>query len=100
MADNRLHVDAQLMDDMTATFNRGAEQLQDTMTEMKAIAETLSGGEALLGRGGDAFHEAILNKLCPAVERLEDKFKELAVDVQVAKDEVLEADQEVEQKFR
>jgi hypothetical protein len=52
-----------------------------------------------LGRGGDAFTDAIRSKLCPAIGRLTDKFKELAGDVQKAIDYMQQADKTSASKF-
>jgi WXG100 family type VII secretion target len=80
------------MEEMAKTFQQGAEQLKDTLSQMQSIANTLQDG-ALLGNGGTAFADAIRNKLCPAISRLEQKFEELNKDVLVAKAKMMEADQ-------
>ena len=54
---------------------------------------------ALLGRGGEAFTDAIRSKLCPAIMRLDDKFQELAGDVQKAIDYMQQADKTSASKF-
>jgi WXG100 family type VII secretion target len=81
----------ELADDMSSTFDAGAEQLQDTMQEMQSIASQLEDG-ALLGRAGQAFVEAIRSRLCPSIGKLTDKFQELNQDVQAAKKAMQEAD--------
>jgi WXG100 family type VII secretion target len=86
------------MEEMSRTFQRGAEQLKDTMQEMQNIAGVLEDG-ALLGMGGQAFVEAIRGKLCPAVNRLSDKFNELDRDVRAAVRFAREADRESKGKF-
>ena len=70
------------MDEMAKTFQQGSEQLKDTLAQMQSIANTLQDG-ALLGQGGAAFSDAIRNKLCPSISRLEQKFQELNKDVLV-----------------
>lgn len=81
----------ELADDMSATFDAGAEQLQDTMQEMQSIASTLEDG-ALLGLAGQAFVEAIRSRLCPSIGKLTEKFSELNGDVQAAKKAMQDAD--------
>lgn len=98
MAHDEIRVVYDLMDEMCQTFEQGAEQLQDTMTEMQNIASALEDG-ALLGRGGDAFKEAIRSKLCPAIARLTEKFNELRDDVQAAKEYAMEADKTAKGMF-
>jgi uncharacterized protein YukE len=61
------------------------------MQEMQNIATMIEGG-ALLGRGGDAFKDAIRSKLCPSIGRLTDKFQELSRDVDAAVKYMREAD--------
>lgn len=85
-------------EDMIRVFEQGVEQLENTMQEMQSIANTLEDG-ALLGRGGDAFTDAIRSKLCPAISRLNDKFQELAGDVQKAIDYMQQADRTSAGKF-
>jgi len=80
------------MEEMAKTFQQGSEQLKDTLAQMQSIANTLQDG-ALLGNGGAAFVDAIRNKLCPSISRLEQKFEELNKDVLVAKAKMMEADQ-------
>ena len=86
------------MEEMSRTFQQGSEQLRETMQEMQAIATALEDG-ALLGLGGQAFVEAIRSRLCPATDRLADKFKELDVDVRAAMRYAMQADIESKQKF-
>lgn len=85
-------------EDMIHTFEKGVEQLEKTMQEMQALAGQLEGG-ALLGQGGQAFTEAIRGKLCPAIGRLDDKFKELAGDVHKAIEYMQQADRTSKGKF-
>ena len=85
-------------EDMIHTFQQGVEQLQNTNQQMQAVAGMLEEG-ALLGRGGEAFTDAIRSKLCPAIMRLDDKFKELAGDVQKAIDYMQQADKTSAGKF-
>jgi WXG100 family type VII secretion target len=68
------------MEEMAKTFQQGSEQLKDTLSQMQSIANTLQDG-ALLGQGGAAFTDAIRNKLCPSISRLEQKFEELQRDI-------------------
>jgi WXG100 family type VII secretion target len=81
------------MDEMSQTFRQGVEQLQDTMTEMQSVANTLEEG-ALLGVGGEAFVDAIRSKLAPALSKLTEKLEELDKDVQEAKQYAQEADKQ------
>lgn len=86
-----IKMDYEAMQEMSRTFLQGAEQLEDTMQEMQSIANTMEDG-ALLGRGGDAFTDALRGKLSPAISRLIDKFRELADDVNKAMQDMQEAD--------
>ncbi len=98
MAD-KIKLDYGLAAEMIRTFQQGAEQLQDTAQEMQVIANTIEGG-ALLGRGGEAFTEAIRGKLCPAIARLTEKYQELAQDVNDAMQLMREADANTQKTFQ
>lgn len=93
-----IKMDYGMMREMAQTFLQGANQLDETMSEMKSIAQTLEGG-ALLGRGGDAFVDAINTKLCPSITRLKDKFEELAQDVLKAMEDMQSADNTTERMY-
>lgn len=95
---DEIRVDYDLMDEMKRTFEQGREQLQDTMSEMQSLANALEDG-ALLGRGGEAFTEAIRTKLCPAISRLTDKFEELAGDIEAATQFARAADRNAASQF-
>ncbi len=86
------------MEDMSRTFQRGAEQLRDTLQEMQNIAGVLEDG-ALLGLGGQAFVEAIRSKLCPAIDKLANKFDELDRDVKAAVRYAQQADRQSKGMF-
>lgn len=86
------------MEEMSRTFQQGAEQLKATMQEMQNIAGILEDG-ALLGNGGQAFVEAIRGKLCPAINKLADKFNELDRDVRAAVRYAQEADRQSKGMF-
>ena len=68
------------------------------MQEMMSVANAMEEG-ALLGRGGEAFTDAIRSKLCPAITRLSEKFQELAEDVKAAKEYAQQADQTAKGMF-
>lgn len=95
---SEIKMDYGLMEDMSRTFAQGVEQLQDTMQAMQNIANELEDG-ALLGRGGEAFTEAIRGKLAPAISRLTDKFQELAEDVNKAMEDMKSADTSTERMY-
>lgn len=86
-----IKMDYEAMQEMSRTFLQGAEQFEDTMQEMQSIANNMEDG-ALLGRGGDAFTDALRGKMSPAISRLIDKFRELADDVNKAMQDMQEAD--------
>lgn len=81
-----------LMEEMAKTFQKGSEQLKETLSQMQGVAGTLQDG-ALLGQGGAAFTDAITGKLVPSMNRLEQKFQELQKDVLDAMKDMQQADQ-------
>jgi WXG100 family type VII secretion target len=95
---DEIRMDYGLMEDMSKTFQMSVEQLQDTLSAMQNIANELEDG-ALLGRGGDAFTEALRNKLSPAISRLTEKFQELAEDVNKAMEDMRSADTSTERMY-
>jgi WXG100 family type VII secretion target len=91
MAGDIIKMDYSDMQDMAKTFQQSSQQLRETMQEMKAIAETLEGG-ALLGRGGQAFVQAINGKLNKSITKLDEKMNELQKDVLSAMKDMQQAD--------
>ncbi len=79
------------MEEMAKFFQQGSQQLKETMSQMMSGANTLQDG-ALLGQGGAAFSDALRNKLCPAISRLENKYQELQKDVVGAMNDMKQAD--------
>jgi WXG100 family type VII secretion target len=97
MAD-KIKLDYRQAEEMIKTFHKGKEQLQQTLQEMQAVANTIEEG-ALVGRGGDALKEAIRGKLCKSIEGLSNKFGELEDDVKKAMDAMKQADKESKGQF-
>jgi WXG100 family type VII secretion target len=95
---DEIRMDYGLMEDMSKTFQQSVEQLQDTLQAMQNVANELEDG-ALLGRGGDAFTEAIRNKLSPAISRLTEKMQELSEDVNKAMEDMRSADSSTERMY-
>ena len=95
---SEIRMDYGLMQEMSTTFSKGREQLQDTMTEMQSIASDLEDG-ALLGKGGEAFATAIRNDLARALNNLTEKFDELAEDVNKAMEDMQNADETSERLY-
>jgi WXG100 family type VII secretion target len=95
---DEIRMDYGLMEDMSKTFQQSVEQLQDTLQAVHNIANELEDG-ALLGRGGDAFTEAIRNKLSPAISRLTEKMQELSEDVNKAMEDMRSADSSTERMY-
>ena len=93
-----IKMDYGLMEDMSKTFQQSVEQLQDTLQAAQNIANELEDG-GLLGRGGDAFTEAIRNKLSPAISRLTEKMQELSEDVNKAMEDMRSADSSTERMY-
>ena len=75
-----VQMDYDMMEDMNNAFRNAVAQMDDTIRLMQSIANSLEDG-ALLGKGGNAFADALRSKLTPAMTRLQDKFDELAGDV-------------------
>lgn len=98
MSSEVIKLDYGKAEEMIKTFDQGSQQLQNTLQEMQNLANMLEGG-ALLGDGGSAFTEAIRGKLCPAIQKLDAKFKELAKDVKGAVSDMRQADATSKSQF-
>ena len=99
MTGDVIKLDYQKAEDMIRTFRQGAEQLQQTMQEMQAIATTLEGG-ALLGEAGGGLVEALRGTLVPTIGKLHAKFEELSNDVGLAIRYMQEADRTSKSQFK
>jgi WXG100 family type VII secretion target len=98
MATDKIKLNYDQAEAMAKTFQQGSQELQRTMQEMQNVAQSLEEG-ALLGRGGEAFVDAIRSKLCPSIGRLSDKFNELEGDVHAAIAAMQQADSESKKQF-
>jgi WXG100 family type VII secretion target len=98
MSDSIIKMDYDLMQDMSRQFSDGAQQLEDVLSEMQNIAATLENG-ALLGEGGYAFTSAIRERLCPAIQRLVDKFNEIEADLMGALTYMRDGDSNARSRF-
>jgi WXG100 family type VII secretion target len=97
MAD-RIKLNYPMAEQMARTFLQSAQQIDTTISEMKAISETLKNG-ALLGQGGQAFAEAIDTRFVKSLEKLSSKFIELDGDVKSAISSMRQADEEAKRQF-
>ncbi len=93
-----VQMDYEVVDQMIKIFDNGAQQLQETMQAMQAVAQKMRSG-ALLGLGGDDFAEALEKILAPRIQKLIDKFKELSGDVKFAKDAIQRGDMTARGRF-
>jgi len=87
------------MEKMEAEFKAAARQIGDSMTEMKKVAKTMEEG-ALQGMGGDAFRDAITQKLLPRMQKLESKMNELAKDINGAVVATREGESTAKSRFK
>jgi WXG100 family type VII secretion target len=94
-----VQMDYDMMEDMARLFRDGAQQLEDLTRSMQGVAQKLEDG-ALLGRGGQAFADAIRQKLCQKVNLLGDKFNELSQDVYGALVDLRDGDKEAASRFK
>lgn len=78
MADVRMNYGS--MEQMQKAFHQAHEQLEQTIREMDKIVKLMEGG-ALVGDGGQAFTEAINNKLKKRLAVLQAKMQEMEGDI-------------------
>lgn len=98
MSNDIIQMDYDLMRKMAHDFSHGAEDLQDTLTEIQNIANQMNDG-ALVGCGGDATVDALRGPLSSSLTKLIMKFQELRTDIIMAMQEMKEADVDVAQKY-
>jgi len=98
MAHDVIKIDFPKADEMRKTFKASAQQLDQTIKEMKAIATTLEQG-ALLGSGGQAYVDAIKTKLIPSLTKFMAKMNELDNDVKAAVDYMKQGDAQVKSQM-
>jgi len=94
-----VQMDYDLMEDMARLFREGSQHLDDLQRSMQNIAGRLEGG-VLLGRGGDAFAQAIRGNLNPRIRALQDKLDELGMDVYGALVDLRDGDTEAASRFK
>ncbi len=87
------------MDKMESEFKGAAKQIGDSMREMKKVAKMMEEG-ALQGMGGDAFRDAITQKLLPRMQKLEEKMTELARDINGAVVATREGESTAKSRFK
>jgi WXG100 family type VII secretion target len=68
------------MEQMAKSFHQAHEQLEQTIHEMDKVVKMMEGG-ALVGDGGQAFTEAINNKLKKRLAVLKAKMQEMEGDI-------------------
>ena len=81
MVDVRMNYSS--MEKMEKEFQRAHKQVDESMREMKKLAKMMEDG-ALQGLGGDAFRNAILQKLLPRMKVISEKMAELEQDIRGA----------------
>jgi uncharacterized protein YukE len=96
MADVQMNYDT--VEEMIKIFQNGAQQLGETMEAMKKVADQMRSG-ALLGLGGDDFAEALERILAPRIQKMQNKFNEMAGDVKFAMDALKRGDTKAAGRF-
>lgn len=86
-----IKMDYELMAEMKEAFQRGAEDLDDSLHQVGNLAEMLESG-GLIGEGGEAFSDALRGVLSNKIKMIRDKFEELARDIQHAVESMQDAD--------
>ncbi|RRR68751.1 MAG: hypothetical protein EI684_17115 [Candidatus Viridilinea halotolerans] len=99
MTSQEIKLNYEMAEDMRKAFQDGVTKLQETMHEMQSVANLMS-DSALKGRAGNAYVEAIRNRLCPSLSKLIDKFQELDGDIAAAVSAMQEADQAAVNQFQ
>jgi uncharacterized protein YukE len=94
-----VQMDFDLMEDMARLFREGQQHLEDVTRAMQDIASRMDDG-ALMGRGGQAFSDALRNNLVARLNALADKLQELSFDVTGALVDLRDGDTEAASRFK
>jgi hypothetical protein len=92
MADNIKKMIYPEADQMIKVLNEACNQLEDTISEMEGIANSLEGG-ALLGKAGDAMAAGVRKQLISAIKQLIEGFDDGARYVAMERDDMMAAEQ-------
>jgi hypothetical protein len=84
---NELKMDFQKMDEMKASCQQAAEELDFTLSEIENIAGRLEEG-ALVGEAGDTLACGLRDVLAARLTLLRDKFEEIQRDLEYAKQQM------------
>ena len=87
------------MEAMAKSFMEAERTIEATMSEMNNIAQAMEGG-ALLGLGGNAFRDALNNKLKKRLNALKEKMHEMHKDIKKAQQANREAEGTARDQFR
>jgi len=66
--------------EMASACKAAAQQLEETQTVMAGVGARLEDG-GLIGEAGDEFADALRSRLTPSLNRMRDKFLEIAKDL-------------------
>lgn len=80
------------VENMINTFKQGKETLQDTASELQSIASAYE--EAAKGHYADEMVDGLRSDFAPALNKLIEKFQDMADSVQAAMDLMRAADEE------
>lgn len=79
------------VDNMIKTFQQGKETLQDTASELQSIASAFE--EAAKGHYSDEMVDGLRSDFAPALNKLIEKFQDMADSCQSAMDSMRAADE-------
>lgn len=87
-----------MMQEMSQKCKETAQLLSETMRELSQLAEQLDGG-VLVGRAGNALSDGIRGRFVPSINRLQDKFNEIAGDLMGAMSDLQSSDSKSSKYF-
>lgn len=85
--------------EMSQKCKETAQLLVETMREINQIADQLDGG-VLVGRAGQALSNGLRGRLNPSINRLQDKFNEIAQDLIGAMSDMRSSDSKTSGLFK
>jgi WXG100 family type VII secretion target len=88
----------EMMEQMSRVFRQCVERMQDTVSEMLTIADSMEDG-VLVGEAGTAFCDGLRGRLVPSINRLGEKFDELSRDIDGAVRKTRDGDSDAASRF-
>jgi WXG100 family type VII secretion target len=86
-----MNFDYPKIEHMASSLDKGAQQLEQTKQDIHRAAHGFNQG-TFEGLAGQALADGLANQLCPAIDRLIERYREMAKDLRQASQEMQQLD--------